>query len=120
MPFDKDGLYVETTAERINHCRRLIHLHSICYYRFDINLVDDSKYDAWAKELQQLQMKYPEISKDVPYLYEFFKDFDGSVTGFNLPMNDIRMIKNVLFVVNRSYSHLMTEEMQDLYERIGS
>lgn len=56
-------------------------VHSYIYYELNSNIVTDSKWAQWAKELEQLQQDYPEESKQVEY-YEDFKDWDGSSGAF--------------------------------------
>jgi hypothetical protein len=50
------------------------------------NLVSDSQWAAWAVELEELQQKYPDIAKMVPYAKEF-ENFEHS-SGYNLPLHD--------------------------------
>lgn len=57
--------------------------HSYIYYQLGENIISDYQFDMWAKELVELQEKYPEDSKKARY-YDEFKDFDGS-SGFDLP-----------------------------------
>jgi hypothetical protein len=45
------------------------------------NIVSDSKWSAWAVELAELQAKYPEIAKEVPYAKDF-EGWDGSSGAF--------------------------------------
>ena len=71
------------------HCkikqRRLqILVHSCIYYRFGDSIIEDSKWDMWARELIELQKKHPNIAKQVIY-NDVFKYFDGS-TGHDLPI----------------------------------
>ena len=73
-------------AELITRRRRQILVHSTIYYRFNDNIISDYQWSEWAKELCELQTKYPEIAKEC-ILHEDFKDFDGS-TGFNLPLTE--------------------------------
>mgnify|MGYP005969834799 CR=1 FL=1 len=52
--------------------RRLqILVHSIIYYRFSDNIIDDATWSAWALELEELQAKYPEIAESCPYADAF-------------------------------------------------
>lgn len=46
----------------IRRMRRQILVHSIIYYRFSDNLIDDFKYDKIARELVKLQAENPKIS----------------------------------------------------------
>jgi hypothetical protein len=73
-------------AELINRRRRQILVHSTIYYRFNDNIISDYQWSEWARELCELQTKYPEIAKGC-ILHEDFQDFDGS-TGFNLPLTE--------------------------------
>lgn len=49
------------------------------------NIISDHVYDAWSKELAELQTKYPQESKKAIYSKEF-EEFDGS-SGFDLPFH---------------------------------
>lgn len=68
--------------ELIKRRRFQLALHSTIYYVYDSNIISDSDYDRFSRELVELQRLYPEQSKTAP-LYEAFKDWDGS-TGFHL------------------------------------
>lgn len=68
--------------ERIQQRRRQILVHSYLYYYLDNSIIEDWKFDYFSNDLVDLQERYPELSKEVPF-YEDFKDFDGS-SGFNL------------------------------------
>lgn len=78
---DKDAI-----AELINRRRRQILVHSIIYYEFNDNLISDSKWSAWAIELDKLQKAYPDIAATCVYA-DAFASFDPS-SGFNLPLDD--------------------------------
>lgn len=71
---------------KIKQRRLQILVHSCIYYNFDTTIVPDYKYDKWARELVDLQKRYPRESKEVKEYYKYFKDYDGS-TGFDLPIN---------------------------------
>ena len=73
-------------ASKIQQRRLQILIHSCIYYHFNKNVVEDHKYDMWARELMELQNKYPEIANQVPWA-DAFKGFDAS-TGFDLPITD--------------------------------
>ncbi len=49
------------------------------------NILSDHIYDAWTKELAELQVHYPAAAAAAPHA-EAFAAFDGS-TGFDLPYN---------------------------------
>ena len=79
--FEGDFLKI---AETIQQRRYQLLIHSCIYYELNQNLISDKKWDEWARELRDLQNKYPDISKRVT-LYEAFKDWDAS-TGAFLPI----------------------------------
>lgn len=67
--------------DKIKQRRLQILVHSYIYYELNQNIVTDAKWSQWAKELVDLQIKYPKESKQVDY-YEQFIDFDGSTGAF--------------------------------------
>ncbi len=82
----------ETKIKELIQRRRLqLLVHSCIYYRLNQNIISDTTFDMWSKELVELQNKYPKISKLV-YYYEDFKDFDGS-SGFDLPYAEPWILK---------------------------
>ena len=87
-------------ADKIKQRRLQILVHSYIYYELDKNIVSDSKWAEWGKELVKLQNEYPEISSKVT-LYEYFKDFDASSGAF-LPLNLewVAVIANRLLAIN--------------------
>ena len=77
---------MQTIQEKIKQRRLQMLVHSYIYYELNDTIISDAKWSTWAKELVELQTKYPEEANKVDYAKEF-SDFDGS-TGFNLPKND--------------------------------
>lgn len=77
----------------IRRRRRQVWIHSILYYRLNTSIVSDAQYDAWARELAELQATYPDLSDQVEY-YDKFKDWgkDGNYSGFTLPLHDPKMV----------------------------
>lgn len=71
----------------INRRRRQILVHSFLYYRMNTSIISDSTYDEWARDLADLQTKYPEVAREGVYA-DAFADFSESVTGFDLPLHD--------------------------------
>lgn len=69
-------------SEIINRRQRQLVVHAIIYYGFNDNIIGDSTYDAWSKELAELMRDYPIEAAQAP-LADMFYDFDGS-TGFQL------------------------------------
>ena len=94
--FEGDFLKI---AETIQQRRYQLLIHSCIYYELNQNLISDKKWDEWARELRDLQNKYPDISKRVT-LYEAFKDWDAS-TGAFLPIKEE-------WVINRAKQLLRT------------
>ena len=77
------GLSHEQAVELIKRRRFQIALHSTIYYVYDSNIIEDSEYDRFSRELTELQAVYPKASKEAP-LYEAYQDWDGS-TGYHIP-----------------------------------
>lgn len=79
------NLSKQQLKERIHQRRRQILVHSYLYYQLDNPIIEDWKFDYFSNDLVDLQEKYPELSKEAPFHYEF-QDFDGS-SGFDLKYN---------------------------------
>lgn len=79
-------------------------IHSCIYYHLNQNIISDKQWDAWAKELVDLQKQYPEESKRVIW-YEAFKDWDAS-TGAFLPITDEWVIQKSKYLIHifRNYN----------------
>ena len=90
--------FSETIEELIYRRRQQVWIHSIIYYEFDQNLIDDSTWSKWATELDELQKMYPEESKRAMY-YDIFRDFDPS-TGHSLPLRDSKMLNKARYLIN--------------------
>lgn len=91
---------------RIRRMRRQILVHSIVYYRFNDNLIDDFKYDKIARELVKLQSENQKISEKVPDFIDDFRDFgkDGCYSGFNLKgTTDTNMIRIATRTLDYAY-----------------
>lgn len=69
-------------VELIKRRRLQTLVHSVVYYKFNENIISDADWTKRAKQLVELQRKYPEESKEAP-LFDMFCDFDYS-TGMNL------------------------------------
>lgn len=67
---------------RIDWLQRYITIHSIIYYEFNSNIIDDKKWDAVARQLVRLQKQNKEEAKRSTYWYVFY-DFDAA-TGFHI------------------------------------
>ena len=84
--------YVNEIAALILQRRHQMLIHSYLYYHKNINTVSDKQFDAWARELAQLQRDNPEISEKVFYYRDAFRGFDGT-TGCDLPYTDARIVR---------------------------
>lgn len=83
---------------RIQRRRLQLLVNSCIYYEMDNNLVSDRTYDAWGKELAQLQNDYPDISKNVIWA-DAFDGWDGT-TGFHLPIKDPWVMQKARKILN--------------------
>lgn len=78
-----------TALEKIQLLQRWILVQSYCYYELNDNVASDFDYDANARQLADLKMRYPEEFERSRY-YEYFHDYcseeDGTVntSGFDL------------------------------------
>lgn len=72
----------QTIVELIKRRRLQTLIHSIVYYSFDESIISDAEWSCRAKELCELQEKYPAESEEAP-LCDIFKDFNYS-TGAGL------------------------------------
>lgn len=71
------------SIEWMNRRQRQILVHSFLYYQLNENIVSDSDFDRWSKELYEAMKENPEIAKQTVY-YKDFLEFDGS-SGYDLP-----------------------------------
>ncbi|PEL24346.1 DNA ligase LigA-related protein [Bacillus toyonensis] len=85
-------------AELITRRRRQILVHSFLYYQMNENIIHDSTYDKWSKELADLQVQHPEIADKCVYGKEF-KEFDGS-SGYDLPYHYPEIQNTALHLLN--------------------
>jgi len=70
---------------------RQVLIHSCIYYRLNESIIDDSKFDLWARELVQLKNQYPRIASCMIFP-KALKKFDGT-TGFDLPIGNLQILK---------------------------
>lgn len=94
--FEGDFLKI---AETIQQRRYQLLVHSCIYYELNNNIISDKKWDEWARELRDLQNKYPDISSRV-VLYEAFKDWDAS-TGAFLPIKEDWVIQRAKWLLSK-------------------
>lgn len=88
----------ERISEKILRRRRQVLVHSVIYYNFNDNIIDDKTWSEWAIELEKLQKNYPEIASKLPWA-EDFKDFDHS-SGYNLPLEDPWAVRKAQQLLN--------------------
>ena len=83
-------------AELIQQRRYQMIVHSCIYYHMNNTLITDRQWDQWARELVDLQNRYPEISRNVVF-YEDFKDWDASSGAF-LPISEPWVIEKAKYL----------------------
>jgi len=110
--FEGDFLKI---AELIQQRRFQMLIHSCIYYELNQNLINDKKWDEWARELRDLQNQYPDISKRVQ-MYEDFKDWDAS-TGAFLPIKQDWVIQRAKWLLANS-SHIDTPKVKEKPKQI--
>lgn len=81
-------------------------VHSYLYYEKDANIISDSKWSEWAKELADLQQKYPNESASVEFADQF-KDWDGSSGAFLKFGEDIKTVANILLSYSEKKSQIV-------------
>lgn len=84
-------------AEKIQQRRLQILVHSYLYYEKDTNIVSDSTWSRWAKELEKLQNEYPELSNKISFA-DAFIGWEGS-TGAGLPYLEVADIAEKLIKI---------------------
>lgn len=89
---------MQTIKEKIQQRRLQLLIHSCIYYELNESIVSDATWSRWAKELVDLQNKYPQEASEVVYAKEF-KNFDGS-TGMDLPTKDILVMSRARHLLN--------------------
>ena len=92
------GVEVDEVRSLILRRRLQLLVHSCIYYDMNENLISDSTWSGWAKELVQLQEQYPDIARRVDY-HEGFIGFDGS-TGFDLPYRQPEIMNKAQWLVD--------------------
>lgn len=91
------GVEAEKVRTLILRRRLQILVHSCIYYVYNDNIVSDSIWSQWARELAELQKKYPSIASRVDYAEEF-KEFDGS-TGYYLPTRNPEIMSKAQYLL---------------------
>ena len=74
-------------VEKIQLLQRWILVQSFAYYELNDNIASDFKYDANARQLEDLARSYPEEfmrSRYWDYFYDFFDASEHATSGFDL------------------------------------
>lgn len=74
-------------VEKIQLLQRWILVQSFAYYELNNNIASDFKYDANARQLEDLARSYPEEfmrSRYWDYFYDFFDTDEHATSGFDL------------------------------------
>lgn len=101
----------QSISEKIKQRRYQILVHSLIYYELDCNIISDSEWSKWAKELEELQHKYPIESSQVIFSSKF-KDF-SSDSGYYLDYKDEQ-------IINIAYRLLSSKGEKDAIEKLKS
>lgn len=75
-------------ANRVEHLRRLMLIHSCIYYEMNTSVVSDHRWQEWADELTTKQMLFGEA---FGFYDKAFAGWDGS-TGYHLPLRDVNVV----------------------------
>lgn len=106
LSFHDDELPI---AAKIQQRRLQILIHSRLYYKLDMSIIPDRRFEMWCQELLELQTKHPLIAKRICFA-DAFKNFDGS-TGYDLPHDDEWVVRktNQLLKYHEEQSHEQQE-----------
>lgn len=92
-----------TIAERINHRRRQVLVHSCIYYKLCNSIITDAQFDRWARELVELQKQYPNEASKCIYPKDF-ESFDAT-TGFDLPIHEEWVVNTARNLLEYAKTH---------------
>lgn len=101
----------------IKRRRGQILVHSCVYYRYGDNIWSDAKYDEKAKELLELQAKYPHLLKAVNYENVQFEQWQkaGIVSGF-----DFRYSNQIIMLAKSLLEHhKRNNEYKEIFKEAG-
>ena len=93
---------MQTIKSKIRQRRAQMLVHSYIYYELNDNIISDATWSKWAKELAELQKKYPKESAEVEFYYEDFKDWDGSSGAFLNFGEDVKTVAKILLENQKS------------------
>lgn len=91
----------DAVFEKIKRRRLQLIIHSAIYYEYNSNIISDHQYDAWTKELVELNKQYPTYSDQFD---EYFIDWAGE-TGFHFPRTPE--------ILNKAHYLLRVAELKD-------
>lgn len=72
---------IESLRELINRRRRQFLVHCYLYYELGVSIIDDATFDSIAKELYELQKKYPDVAAAMEY-DNICSGLDDSLSGY--------------------------------------
>lgn len=88
----------QTIVEKIRQRRAQMLIHSCIYYELNDNIVSDHQWQAWADELEQLQLKYPE-HMEIGFFDWEFRNWNGA-TGNHLPHRHPWVFSKAHYILN--------------------
>jgi hypothetical protein len=101
----------EKITELMLRRRRQFLVHSFLYYILDESIIDDNTYDRWCVELVDLQKKYPDIAKSLPY-HDICIQLDESASGSYIKQYPPE-------IVSKAFHLLAREKQQPLDELVA-
>lgn len=108
----------QTIEEKLRQRQRQILVHSYLYYVQDLAYIEDHKYDAWFKELVELQNRHPEIAAASTY-WEICKDFDESGSAYHIGFHEYppKIISTAAHLYH--YNHKDKMSFQEVLDFMG-
>lgn len=104
-----DNKEKEHIKSEILRRRKQIMVHSCLYYRMSTNIISDFVYDQIGRRLANLQLEYPELSKEVDYYYEYFCMYTSECTsGYNLPIANQDVVGTAEYIL-KVHNKFITE-----------
>lgn len=90
----KPNVVPDNILALIKRRRLQLIVHSCIYYRLNNNIIEDFKYDSWARELAKLHKKYGVVKINCydSYFEDWVEGACKTYTGFKLPITDNKII----------------------------
>lgn len=88
-------------CELIKRRRLQMLIHSIVYEKFNESIISDRQWDIWAKELYELQKKYPKESQKI-WGYDIFYDWTGDTASIIVNRADEQAIGKAKYILGIS------------------